>query len=170
MRNSSAPVSQPLLSKTANYALRALLALARHGGGRHLAAETIAELTGAPANYLGKTLYALARAGLLRSTRGPSGGFALAVPAEEITIARVVDVFAEPPATSRCLLGARPCDPAAPCAAHERWTRIASAARDPLATTTIADLLADSAPAVSHAAPSLAPRRPSTAPNTAGAF
>lgn len=170
MRNSSTPASQPVLSKTADYALRALLALARHGGSRPLPADTLAELTGAPANYMGKTLYALARAGLLRSARGPSGGFALAVPAASITIARIADVFAEAPAHPRCLLGARECDPQRPCAAHDRWTRIAADAREPLATTTIADLLADAEPA---ALPMIdTPRRQhaTTTAGTAGAL
>ncbi|HKG90890.1 MAG TPA: Rrf2 family transcriptional regulator [Gemmatimonadaceae bacterium] len=148
MRNSSSAGSHPLLTKTADYALRALLVLARQGSGRPMPAETIAELTGTPANYLSKTLYALGKAGLLRGTRGPAGGFALAVAPETITLAAVADVFAEPAGTPRCLLGTGPCDAAAPCAAHHRWTRVARAAREPLHTTTVADLLSEDAGAV----------------------
>jgi Rrf2 family protein len=141
MRNSSSFEDRPVLSKTADYALRALLVLGRRGTGRPLPAETIAELTGTPANYLSKTLYALARDGLLRSSRGPAGGFALAVPADAITIAQIADVFAEPVPQRQCLLGTGPCNAAAPCAAHHHWKRVAIAAREPLITTTIADLL-----------------------------
>jgi hypothetical protein len=39
------------------------------------------------------------------------------------------------------MLGTAPCDPAHPCTAHERWTAITRERRDPLITTTIADLL-----------------------------
>lgn len=168
MRNSAAPATHPVLSKTADYALRALLALARHGGGRLLAAETLAELTGAPANYMGKTLNALARAGLLRSARGPSGGFSLAVPAQSITIARIADVFGEPAARPRCLLGARACDPDDPCSAHQRWMRVATEAREPLVTTTIADLLADAAPVAAPRSASLLQPLPTTTTGAAG--
>jgi len=142
MRNPYAPPTHPLLSKTADYALRALLVLARRDLGRPLSAEAIAEATGTPPNYTSKTLYALGRAGLLRSMRGPTGGFLLAKPAYEISIAEIVDVFADPPRTPRCLLGNRPCDSASPCSAHGHWTRVAAAARHPLVTTTLADLLA----------------------------
>lgn len=133
----------PVLTKTGDYALRALLVLARHGVGRSMSADAIAELTGTPPNYTSKTLYALARAGLLRSMRGPTGGFALAVPPETVAIAQIADVFADPPARPRCLLGTGPCDSKNPCTAHAQWCRVASAAREPLLTTTIADLLAD---------------------------
>lgn len=147
MRNSVAPGNQhPVLSKTADYALRALLVLARHGTGRSMPADVIAELTGTPPNYTSKTLYALARAGLLRSTRGPSGGFALAVGPDAISIARIMDVFSDPPVRPRCLLGTGPCDHRNPCAAHSSWTRVAAAVREPLVTTTLADLLEGAGP------------------------
>ena len=145
MRNSTDFGHHRVLSKTGDYALRALLVLARRGVGRPLSAEMLAELTGAPANYMGKTLHALARAGLVRGTRGPTGGFALVVAPEAITISRIADVFAEAPRLRRCLLGTGDCDAANPCAAHHRWTRVASATREPLTTTTLADLIADSA-------------------------
>ncbi|MGH7695868.1 MAG: RrF2 family transcriptional regulator, partial [Gemmatimonadaceae bacterium] len=103
------PTDKPVLTKTAEHALRALLVLAHCGRGKPLASAAIAELTGAPANYLGKTLLALARAGLVRSCRGRTGGFELAVPAEAITVARIADVFAEPLAARQCLLGTGRC-------------------------------------------------------------
>lgn len=146
MRNSSSPGQHRILTKTADYALRALLVLARHGAGRAMSAEHIAELTGTPPNYTSKTLYALARAGLLRSMRGPTGGFALGVDPGSISIAHVIDVFADPPEIPRCLLGTGPCDSTNPCAAHEHWKRVATAARAPLLSTTIADLLVDAGP------------------------
>src|SRR5687767_10087942 len=100
---------KPVLTRTAEHALRALLVLARHGNERPLSAETIAELTGAPSNYLSKTLIALARAGLVHSTRGRSGGFVLATTPESITVANIADVFAEPSRTRQCLLGTGRC-------------------------------------------------------------
>jgi DNA-binding IscR family transcriptional regulator len=53
----------------------------------------------------------------------------------------VVDLFAARRAQSRCMLGTAPCDTAHPCAAHECWTALMRARREPLATTTIATLL-----------------------------
>jgi Rrf2 family protein len=137
-----------MLSTTSDYALRAILVLARRHGGRPVRADEIADATGAPRNYLAKTLNALAKAGVVTSARGPLGGFALAVEPEALTLARVVDCFDEPQPRTRCMLGTGPCDPDHPCAAHHGWTAITAARREPLAKTTIADLLGGRVPAV----------------------
>ena len=131
-----------MLSSTADYALRAILALARNAGAGALRADEIAEATGAPRNYMGKTLNALAKAGIVTSARGPLGGFRLARSAADLTVADVVALFDERPPKRHCLLGNRACDPIHPCTAHHRWTDIATARHVPLATTTVADLLA----------------------------
>ena len=132
-----------MLSVTADHALRALLVLGRHYGQRPVRADEIADATGAPRNYLAKTLNVLAKARLVDSARGPFGGFVLAIPPERLTLDRVVDLFDEPRAQSKCMLGTAPCDPQRPCAAHLRWTAITNARRAPLCTTSIADLLGD---------------------------
>lgn len=139
-----------MLSATADHAVRAVLVLARarRGDGqprRPLRADEIATATGAPHNYMGKTLNALAKAGIVTSARGPAGGFVLAVAPESLTLAGVVDLFDTPRPHSRCLLGTAPCDPDHPCAAHDCWTAVMRARREPLTTTTIADLLAGTA-------------------------
>ena len=141
-----------MLSSTADYALRAILFLARTDGRGLVRAEEIAEAIGAPRNYLSKTLHLLGRAGIVTSSRGPQGGFALAVPPDELTLARVVDLFDEPRVRPRCMLGTAPCDPEHPCAVHHRWTAITRAQREPLTTTTVADLLASGAAAAVGAA------------------
>lgn len=130
-----------MLSMTSDHALRAVLVLARYYGQRPVRANEIAEQTATPGNYLAKTLNALAKAGVVTSSRGPTGGFALAQPPHRITLARVVDCFDEPRAQTRCLLGTRPCDPQRPCSAHAVWTEVQQARRAPLAQTTVADLL-----------------------------
>ena len=133
-----------MLSSTADYALRAILVLARASDERPLRADEIARATGSPANYLAKTLNALAKAGLVTSTRGPFGGFVLAIPAAELTLAHIIDCFDEPRPQTRCLLGSAPCDPRRPCTAHQRWTAIRNTRRAALADTTVADLLGGS--------------------------
>jgi Rrf2 family iron-sulfur cluster assembly transcriptional regulator len=140
MRNSFFP-EITMLSATADHAIRAVLVLAR-ARGRVLSADEIAAATGAPQNYMAKTLNALAKSGLASSARGPAGGFTLAVPPASISIARIIDLFDTPRARTRCMLGNVPCDPANPCAVHECWSRVMQARREPLLSTTIADLLA----------------------------
>ena len=128
-----------MLSATADHAIRAVLVLARARG--FMRADEIADATGAPHNYMAKTLNALAKTGLVTSARGPAGGFTLAVAPSAIPIARIVDLFDVPRIEKRCMLGSSPCDPNNPCAAHECWSRVMQARREPLLSTTVADLL-----------------------------
>ena len=111
-----------------------------------MSAAFIADRTAAPANYLSKTLLALARSGLIRSTPGRGGGFVLVERSDRITLAQIADLFTEPRFTRQCLLGTGACNPNAPCAAHRRWRDLTSAVRRPLITTTLASLLGSDAP------------------------
>ena len=129
-----------MLSCTSDYALRAVLVLAREHG-RPMRADEIADSTGAPRNYLSKTLNALAKAGVLTSSRGPLGGFSLAIAPESLTIARVIDCFETRKPQTQCLLGGGACNPAHPCSAHSVWSSITRTRREPLVSTTVADLI-----------------------------
>lgn len=141
-----------MLSNTADYALRATLVLARRFGAGPVRVEEIATATGAPRNYLSKTLHALVKAGIVASARGPHGGFMLAVAPAALPLARIIDCFDAPRPSGQCLLGTGPCDAAHPCAAHHQWTAILAARRAPLASTTVADLVGVDLPAAASAA------------------
>jgi Rrf2 family protein len=140
----NAPARLPILSQTAEHALRAVLYLAGAVDRGHVSAAEVANALGAPPNYLAKTLRLLARRGLLGSVRGAHGGFLLRVPADRLTAAEVVEAVDEVTVPAACLLGDRRCDPARPCDAHARWSELRERILRPLAETTIADLLAGS--------------------------
>ena len=130
-----------MLSRTAEYAVRAVIVLAREYGERAVSADEIASILGAPHNYLSKTLTALARRGILTSTRGPGGGFSLAVAPDVLTVADIVEVFAEhSTGTARCVIRDSACDPGNPCSAHRRWTELTLSAREPLLRTALSEL------------------------------
>ena len=128
-----------MISQTAEHALRAVLYLARQAGPTP--AVEIAAALGAPSNYLSKTLHRLAKAGVVTGTRGPTGGFRLTVPPDELPLSRVIEAFDEPRGSGTCLLGGRRCNPHEPCAAHRHWTAIKDEARGALQRTMVADLL-----------------------------
>jgi Rrf2 family protein len=130
-----------MISATAEHAVRAVLFLARHDGRKTLSADAIASELGAPRNYLAKTLNALAKAGVVQSARGAAGGFSLAVPASDLTVARIIAPFDECTRTPACLLRNMTCDTSHPCAVHERWTAMVGHAASQFAQTTIAELL-----------------------------
>ncbi len=148
-----------MLSHTADYALRATLVLGRAYGRQSVRVDEIAEATGAPRNYLAKVLNALAKAGVVTSARGPSGGFALALAPESITLAQIIDQFDEPHQHTRCLLGNGPCTPDDPCNAHTQWTAVLEARRAPLVKLTLGDLLIGRASAAPDHLPSHEPPR-----------
>ena len=132
-----------LLPQTAEYALRATIRIAAHeraAPGAWVRVGDIAPDVDVPRNYLSKTLHQLVRAGVLVSARGPAGGFRLAVPAEELTLARVTGVFAEP-LHHRCLLGTGPCGANPDCPVHARWRPVSSRMATFFATTTIHDVI-----------------------------
>ena len=77
------------LSARADYALRAAIELAAAQDG-HVTAEQLAQAQNIPGKFLETILTQLRRAGLVRSQRGPDGGFWLARPATEISLAEII--------------------------------------------------------------------------------
>jgi len=77
------------LSARADYALRAAIELAATDNG-HVTAEQLARAQRIPGKFLEAILTQLRRAGLVRSQRGPDGGFWLARPADEISLADII--------------------------------------------------------------------------------
>jgi Rrf2 family iron-sulfur cluster assembly transcriptional regulator len=84
------------VSTRGDYAARALLSLALHRTDEPTSVQEIAERTGLPQPYLEQILLALKGAGLVRSKRGSSGGYVLAKPPEEITLAQIVSAVDGP--------------------------------------------------------------------------
>lgn len=85
----------------ADYAVRAAVELAAVGTGDPVKAEQIAEAQSIPLNFLENILAELRRAGIVESRRGAAGGYLLARPAEEITVADVIRAVEGPLANVR---------------------------------------------------------------------
>ncbi len=78
------------ISAKADYAVRAVAELAKADGDKPVKAERVASAQGIPLNFLENILGELRHAGIVRSQRGAEGGFRLAKPAGEITVADVI--------------------------------------------------------------------------------
>ena len=128
------------ISGTSQYAIRAVVYIATNGVDAPVRVAPMAAALKMPRNYLSKTLHLLVRAGVLRSMRGPQGGFQLAVAAPRLTLARVTAPFDEAGAR-HCILGRPQCGGQHPCAAHQHWTSLSESLQDFFRTTTIADLV-----------------------------
>ena len=130
-----------ILSQTAEYALRAVLYVAQNDQHNLVRVADIAEALKIPRNYLSKILHILARAGILASSRGKTGGFRLAVPADQLALLDLIQAFDTIEERRWCLLGRPVCSDHQPCAAHERWKHTAETVSTFFRSTTIADLL-----------------------------
>jgi Rrf2 family protein len=104
-------------------------------------ANDVAEALGVPADYLGKIMHALVAARVLRSARGPSGGYRLAVKARDIPLTRVINPFQQLVPGDRCLMGDRLCNPMSPCSAHVRWASLRELLQNFIEETTVGDMI-----------------------------
>src|ERR1022692_4272254 len=96
------------LSARADYALRAAIELAAAQGG-HVTADQLAKAQRIPGKFLEAILTQLGRSGLVRSRRGPDGGFWLARPAGEVSLGDIIRAIVGPPLG--VLGGGRPKNP-----------------------------------------------------------
>lgn len=132
-----------MLSHTAQYALQAMIYLGEREGEPPIRVDDIAEALGVPRNYLSKVLHALTRRGILRSLRGPRGGFTLARPAKSVNLLAVVEPFDDIEARRTCLLGKKECSDVNPCAVHQQWRATATEVARFFRETTLAEAVAE---------------------------
>jgi Rrf2 family protein len=133
-----------LYSRSAEYAIRALVHLSQTPPGVYVMARTIAEREKIPAHFLAKILQDLARRQLLRSNKGPNGGFVLVRDprAPKLTLLDVVQAVDGADCFDRCALGLSECTDRAPCGMHDGWNPLRSRIIEYLGRTTIADVAA----------------------------
>ncbi len=110
-----------LFSRQCEYALQAVLYLAQKKGGVRVSIKDMTRELGIPYHFLGKIMQELTRKGLLVSVKGPHGGFALAMPASEITLFHIVDAIDGADFTRTCVMGFPECSGKHPCAVHAQW-------------------------------------------------
>ena len=91
------------LTSLADYAVVMMAAAARHPAGARLSATLLAEETGVPLPTAQKLISRLAAAGLLATARGTGGGFRLARPAGEISLADIIEAVEGPIAMTSCV-------------------------------------------------------------------
>ena len=129
------------ISRSSEYAIRALTYLARRGDDGYCLARQMAEDLDIPAPFLGKCLQPLVARGLLQSQRGRNGGFRLAAPPAEITLYQIVDSQEHLGRARQCFLGQAECSDERACPMHDFWSTASTDFIGRLANTTLADIL-----------------------------
>ncbi|MBV9994227.1 MAG: Rrf2 family transcriptional regulator [Caulobacteraceae bacterium] len=129
------------LSTKGRYAVMAMTDLAARDGGRATALAEIAERQQISLAYLEQLFARLRRRGLVTAVRGPGGGYRLAKPAAETTVAEVVMAVDEPLKAVRCNGGDDGCmKGGARCLTHDLWAETGRRIHDYLASVSLADV------------------------------
>jgi len=109
------------VTRRTDYAMRFMLELASAGGQAPLPAARLAELADVPYEFARSILTELTAAGLLRSVRGAAGGFALARPASEISVADILQAMQETALLNQCVEDPTHCPRSGHCPMHGVW-------------------------------------------------
>jgi Rrf2 family protein len=136
------------ISAKADYAVRAVVELAAATGEKPVKAERLATAQGIPLNFLENILGELRHAGIVRSHRGAEGGFRLAKPADQLTVADVIRAVEGPLASVR---GGPPEDASyagAATALPRVWIAVRANLRKVVERVTIADVASGKLPSV----------------------
>jgi FeS assembly SUF system regulator len=126
----------------ADYGVVAMTYIARQPGAMHTA-TSVAEETGVPLPSASKLLKALARGEILSSQRGAKGGYSLAKPPAEISVAEIVVALDGPISLADCLDGpSGTCGLESFCVVRGPWQKVSEAIRVALEEVSLADMIA----------------------------
>jgi Rrf2 family iron-sulfur cluster assembly transcriptional regulator len=130
------------LSTKGRYAVMAMVDLAQQSNGRPVALADVAKRQEISLSYLEQLFAKLRRRGLVKSVRGPGGGYMLAMSADDTRIADIVMAVDEPIRATRCTPGSpEGCRGSHDrCATHELWEALGNQIYGFLNAVTIADV------------------------------
>jgi Rrf2 family transcriptional regulator, iron-sulfur cluster assembly transcription factor len=132
------------LTTRGRYAVTAMLDLALHEHAGPVPLADLARRNHISPAYLEQLFASLRRQGLVESVRGPGGGYRLARPAGEISVACVIAAVNEDVDATRCG-GARDCHDGGRCLTHDLWEDLTRHIQNFLKSVTLAELCARSA-------------------------
>jgi Rrf2 family protein len=128
------------LTRRGDYAVRAMLALARDPGDGWLSVPAVSASMGIPARFLPRVMADLVEAGLITGRRGRTGGYRLARSAEAISMRDIIAAAEPGPDIPTCILRGGPCDVDGRCAVHDAFGGAREAMLVKLAQTTLAEV------------------------------
>lgn len=129
------------ITRQADYALRAVVEVARLNSDERVATATIAERQNIPLPFLAKIVSQLVVRGILEATRGASGGVNLARPAETITMLEIIEAIDGPIMLNRCTRDPSVCQFSATCPFCEIFTDAQHALVERLKGTSLGQLV-----------------------------
>jgi Rrf2 family protein len=134
---------RPELTKRADYAIRAMLALTRANGDGPLSARRIAAEMAIPGRFLPQVMGDLSRAALVRAEPGRNGGYRLGRPAAEVSLLDVIEAVEGDSRRTSCVLRGGPCGASGTCDVHEVFFAAQDSVIAILSTASLAGLVGD---------------------------
>ena len=137
------------LSTKSRYGTRLMVDMAQHYEDGPIHLTHIAKRQGISVKYLEQIIIPLKKAQYIESVRGPKGGYVLAKPPEEITVAEIVALMEEGTSFVECSDRGESCQRSSTCLTRPLWKEAAQAMFDKLQAITLADIIkgANSGPA-----------------------
>jgi Rrf2 family protein len=126
-----------IFSKKCEYGMQAVLFLAAQKTGTVVSAGKISKILKIPREFISKILQSLRDSGIIRSTKGKSGGFFLAKPASQIKLIDIVEAIDGLDMFNSCVLGFPECTPDTPCPVHDSWGALRTQAFEMLSNETL---------------------------------
>jgi Rrf2 family transcriptional regulator, iron-sulfur cluster assembly transcription factor len=131
-----------VFSKSFGYAVRGMFCVAMlQSENRYVQAGEIATRLAVPRHFMGKVMKMLVKEGLLVSSKGPSGGFAVHESSLSTPLVKILEITEGPDFFKRCVLSAQECNASSPCPLHFQVIVVKLRLESVLSGTTIADLL-----------------------------
>ncbi|WP_303722000.1 Rrf2 family transcriptional regulator [Malonomonas rubra] len=128
------------MSTKAQYAVRALVSLNLTSNGEPVSIKDISTRENISLNYLEQLFVKLRRGDIVRSVRGPGGGYVLARAAAEIRVDQIIDTVEETLVPVSCMEADGSCKCTSECATHSVWQGLGNQIRSFLASMTLEDL------------------------------
>ncbi len=130
------------ISTRGRYALRTMVDLAQHGGEGLVTLKDVAARQDLSQKYLEQIVTQLSKAGLVKGTRGPQGGYRLARAPQDYTVAEILEQVEGSLAPVECLETEKnTCERCSSCATIDMWTGLYKVVTDYLGNITLADVV-----------------------------
>tara|TARA_B100001013_G_scaffold303945_1_gene206239 strand:- start:815 stop:1327 length:513 start_codon:yes stop_codon:yes gene_type:complete len=130
-----------LYSKSAEYAIQAMIYLAEIRSEKPVMTSIIAKEYDIPYQFLAKIVQVLVKQRLIKATRGRTGGINLYRNAKDIYLHQIVDAIdGPPPDQDQCAIGLDLCSDDTPCPLHHNWKPIRNAIRKMLESENLKEL------------------------------
>ncbi|MBX2931494.1 MAG: Rrf2 family transcriptional regulator [Chitinophagaceae bacterium] len=130
-----------MLSKSSEYAIKAMIYIAQASNTKNIGVAEIAKGINAPQPFTAKILQNLTKQKILRSIKGPKGGFYLTAPDLKQSIAKIIYAIDGKVTFNKCVLGLHNCSEEKPCPLHHEYKKIKIDIINMIEKNTLADFV-----------------------------